>query len=388
MANLDAIMNDINKKYKTELIAKGTKMVYVEKIPFSSPRANHMTYGGIPIGKVTEFFGPEGGGKTTSAIDIAGQAQKKAYNDWTNKIKEMEKEKKELEKKGNKTDKKRINTLHTLIGELKEQGQRKVVYIDSENTLDEEWARLNGLDTESLILARPQEQTAEEVLQMMLDLIDSGEVELMILDSLPMLVSQNLYDEELEKKSYGGIAGAVTEFSRKVSSKIFKEKTGVIIINQSRDNLANPYDIYHTPGGRALKHLYALRIYFRKGSLLDEKNKEQPNRFGEPSGNIVNMTIAKTKVCKPDRKLGQYTLNYTNGIDVLSDTIDMAIKYDFIVQAGAWFQFIDNTTGEIMTDINGDDLKFQGRAKLEDFLRDDDIYYELSNAVMERLMNE
>lgn len=388
MANLDAIMNDINKKYKTELIAKGTKMVYVEKIPFSSPRANHMTYGGIPIGKVTEFFGPEGGGKTTSAIDIAGQAQKKAYNDWTNKIKEMEKEKKELEKKGNKTDKKRINTLHTLIGELKEQGQRKVVYIDSENTLDEEWARLNGLDTENLILARPQEQTAEEVLQMMLDLIDSGEVELMILDSLPMLVSQNLYDEELEKKSYGGIAGAVTEFSRKVSSKIFKEKTGVIIINQSRDNLANPYDIYHTPGGRALKHLYALRIYFRKGSLLDEKNKEQPNRFGEPSGNIVNMTIAKTKVCKPDRKLGQYTLNYTNGIDVLSDTIDMAIKYDFIVQAGAWFQFIDNTTGEIMTDINGDDLKFQGRAKLEDFLRDDDIYYELSNAVMERLMNE
>src|SRR5699024_10142528 len=106
---------------------------------------------------------------------------------------------------------------------------------------------LNGLDTESLILARPQEQTAEEVLQMMLDLIDSGEVELMILDSLPMLVSQNLYDEELEKKSYGGIAGAVTEFSRKVSSKIFKEKTVVIIINQSRDNLANPYDIYHTP---------------------------------------------------------------------------------------------------------------------------------------------
>src|SRR5699024_9649630 len=131
--------------------------------------------------------------------------------------KEMEKEKKELEKKGNKTDKKRINTLHTLIGELKERGQRKVVYIDSENTLDEDWARLNGLDTENLILARPQEQTAEEVLQMMLDLIDSGEVELMILDSLPMLVSQNLYDEELEKKSYGGIAGAVTEFSRKVS---------------------------------------------------------------------------------------------------------------------------------------------------------------------------
>src|SRR5699024_12835911 len=110
-----------------------------------------------------------------------------------NKIKEMEKEKKELEKKGKKTDKKRINTLHTLVGELKEQGQRKVVYVESENTLDEEWARLNGLDTASLILARPQEETAEEVIQIMLDLIDSGEVELMILDSLPMLVSHNIY---------------------------------------------------------------------------------------------------------------------------------------------------------------------------------------------------
>src|SRR5699024_6919939 len=192
----------------------------------------------------------------------------------------------------------------------------------------------------------------------------------------------------LEKKSYGGIAGAVTEFSRKVSSKIFKEKTGVISIYESRDNLSNTYDIYQTPGWRAIEHLYALRIYFRKGSLLDEKNKEQPNRFGEPSGNIVNMTIAKTKVCKPDRKLGQYTLNYTNGIDVLSDTIDMTIKYDFIVQAGAWFQVIDNTTVEILTHINGDELKFQGRAKLAHFLGDDHIYYELSNAVMERLMNE
>lgn len=135
-----------------------------------------------------------------------------------------------------------------------------------------------------------------------------------------------------------------------------------------------------------MKHLYALRLYFRKGSLLDEQNKEQPNRYGEPAGNLVDITVAKTKVCKPDRRLGQYTLNYTKGIDVVNDTVDMAIRYDFIIQAGSWFQFIDPTTGEIMTDVGGDDLKFQGRAKLLEYLEDDEeLFQELYQAVLERL---
>src|SRR5699024_10876207 len=161
-----------------------------------------------------------------------------------------------------------------------------------------------------------------------------------------------------------GIAGAVTEFSRRVSPRLSKHRSALIIINQSREDMNNPYNMYHTPGGRALKHLHALRLYFRKGSLLDEQNREQPNRYAEPSGNIVDFTVVKTKICKPDRRLGQYTLNYTKGIDVLNDTVDMALRYGYIAQAGSWFQFINPETGEILKDVGGDDLKFQGRARL------------------------
>lgn len=386
MNPLDKVISEINKQYKTELVQKGTKMVYVEKIPFSSPRANYMTYGGIPIGKATEFFGPEGGGKTTSAIDIAAQAQKKAENDWSEAINQLRTEINELEEKGNKTDKKKIANLKAELEELQSNGPRQVVYVDAENTLDVEWAQLNGLNTDELILIRPQDHTAEQVLQMMLDLIDSGMVECMVLDSLPMLVSQNLYDENLEKKSYAGIAGPVTEFTRKVSPRLSKHRTALIIINQVRDNLDNPFDMFHTPGGRALRHLYALRLYFRKGSLLDEDNKEQPQRYAEPAGNIVDITVVKTKICKPDRRLGQYTLNYTTGIDVMNDTIDMAIKYNFIVQAGSWFQLINPDTGEILQDIAGEDLKFQGRAKLLEYLKDDEeMFEELYEAVTNKL---
>ena len=70
MSNLDIKMAELNKKYKAQIINKGTDIIEVSKIPFSSPTANYMTYGGIPVGKITEFYGGEGGGKTTSALDI------------------------------------------------------------------------------------------------------------------------------------------------------------------------------------------------------------------------------------------------------------------------------------------------------------------------------
>lgn len=386
---LEQVIADINKQYKAELIQRGTKMIYVEKIKFSSPRVNYMTYGGVPIGKATEFFGPEGGGKTTSALDIVKNAQIKANQDWSTKVSELTAKVEELEQKDTKTARDELKKIKPELEQLKEYGPRKVVYIDAENTLDTDWARLNGVATEDLILFRPQDQTAEQIFQMMLDMIDSGQVELMVLDSLPMLVSQNLYDKTLEQKSYGGIAGAVTEFSRKVSPRLSKQRTALIIINQVRENLNNPFDLFHTPGGKALKHLYSLRLFFKKGSLIDENNKELPNRAENPAGNLVDITIVKTKVCKPDRRIGYYTLNYTSGIDYLSDTVDLAILQGFIHQGGSWFTMLNPETGEILQDLHGDDLKFQGRSNLLDFLRDDeDTFMELYEAVNQKLIDE
>lgn len=383
MNKLDMVMKEINKKFKQEIIQLGTSRAYVEKIPFSSPRANYMTYGGIPKGKSTEFFGPEGGGKTTAALDVTGQAQKAAKKVWLEELDAVTTELDELVAKNNKSDKDKIKKLKERKATLEDDGPRRAVYFDTENTLDEEWAQKNGVDTDELYLIKPDDQTAEQVLQMVLDIVDTGQVEVLVIDSIPMLVSQQIFDQTLEKKSYGGIAGALTEFSRRISSKLSTHHTALLSINQSRDDLSNEYNQYHTPGGRAWKHLHALRIYCRKGTFLDEKNQEVPNsKAVNPHGNKGDLRIIKTKVCKPDRLTGFHTINYKKGIDVLNDTIQMAIEYGFITQGGSYYYIMEGATDEVMTLGNGDSLKFQGRPKLLDYLEEDqDLFDELYEAV-------
>ena len=82
------------------------------------------------------------------------------------------------------------------------------------------------------------------------------------------------------------------------------------------------------------------------------------------------MNIAKTKICKPDRRVGFYTLRYDTGVDVIADTVETALKYGIIQQSGAWFNFIDLDTGEIITDENDDIIKIQGKVNLFDYLRE------------------
>ena len=85
------------------------------------------------------------------------------------------------------------------------------------------------------------------------------------------------------------------------------------------------YNTISTPGGKALKHACSLRLRFKKDTLLDMNNNELSSRAENPAGNKVAIEVVKTKVCKPDRRLGYYTLNYTDGVDVVNDTITLSI---------------------------------------------------------------
>ena len=389
MNKLDMIMNDINKKYKEDIVVKGTSIIYSERIPFSSPRANYLLYGGIPVGKAVEFFGGEGGGKTTTALDCVAQAQKKAMKEYNQQVYDLENELDELEAKNNKSDQKKIQKLHQELDELVEQGPKRAVYVDAENTLDEEWAKLNGVDVDNLYLVRPQSQTAEQVLQLVIEIIKCGDACIVVVDSIPMLVPQQLYEETLEKKSYCGIAGTMAQFASRVPPLLNKNKCALIMINQVREDIDNPYNLYKTPGGKALKHLYAVRILFRKGVFITEDNQELANnKATEPAGNLVNMDIAKTKISRPDRRMGYYTLKYKTGIDVLADTVDLAIKYDILKQMGSWFNIVDIETGEIMSDEYGETLRFQGRPKLLEYLRSEPIVFEDISKQVEKIICE
>lgn len=341
MAGLDEIVKQINKKYKKEIITEGTRVLQYDRIPFSNPRMNYMTYGGMPLGRMVEFYGPEGSGKTTTALDLVAQAQY-LYPD------------------------------------------RKVIYFDVENTLDEHWATLLNVDVSSLIIVRPDDESAEEILQMILELIDTGEISLIVLDSIPMLVSQQALDKEMTEKTYCGVAGPLTTFAGKVTPKLTKHGVCLVMINQVRDVLNAMFPTVSTPGGRAIKHAFSVRIQFQKGKLLNEKNIEQSNNYETPYGNIVQAKIAKTKVFRPDRKVGSYTLNYFKGIDSVYDLISTGLFLGYVIQTGAWYTLIDKSTGEAYTDDEDKVLKFNGRNQLYQFLlENEEVNQTLSQIIYE-----
>lgn len=388
MRSIDLKMAELNKKFKANIINIGTDIIEVAKIPFSSPTANWMTYGGIPVGKITEFYGGEGGGKTTSALDICANAQKEFNEIFEQHREETLAEIEQLKEKDTKEAKKKSDKLMTELMEYVERGPKVVVYIDAEQTLDVQWAQLLGVDTESMILVRPQEQTAEEILQIAIDLIATGDVGLCVLDSIPMLVSQNIFDESLEKKSYGGISQALTMFCSKVTPHLVQNQCAFIGINQIREDLSSMYNTTSTPGGKMWKHACSLRLRFRKDTLLDINNKELTSRAENPAGNKVAIEISKTKVCKPDRRIGYYTLNYTTGIDTLADTITVALQYDILRQGGSWYYYIDEN-GDIAKDIENNDIKFQGKERLLEKLRTDELFKtQLHDRLVKVMYNE
>ena len=364
----------------------GTDIIEVDKIPFSSPTANYMTYGGVPVGKVTEFFGGEGGGKTTSALDICANAQVKFAEVFDKQVAELEEQIEELNMKGTKDAAKKASRLQTELDEIIEKGEKLVVYVDTEQTLDTQWAKLLGVNTEKMILVRPQEQTAEQVLQIIIELIATGNVGLCVLDSIPCLVPQQIFEESLEKKAYGGISQPLSVFCSKVLPHLVQNQCAFIGINQIREDLSSMYNTISTPGGKAWKHACSLRLRFKKDTLLDMNNNELSSRAENPAGNKVAIEVVKTKVCKPDRRLGYYTLNYTDGVDVVNDTITLAIQYGYIKRNGGWFSICDENKEVIIQDDK--ELKLQGIGRLNQYLKQDARQlFRLINLVTEEMMS-
>ena len=321
MSELDRLLKEINKTYKEDIAFKGLERKDFQRIPFSSPRINYMTYGGIARNTITEFFGPESSGKTTTALDIVKNAQA-------------------ILPKG-----------------------KAIIYIDVENLFDEKWAQDLGINIEDLILLRPQGQTAEQIFDITEKIICSGEAWLVILDSVGSMVSGSMFEESYEKKSYGGIATPMTRFVNKMVSMLRKYDSTLIILNQVREDMDNPYNQFITPGGRALKHEASLRLMFRQGKFIDADGNELSNKAENPAGHKVEVAIIKSKICKNDRRLGFYTLNYLTGIDWLSDLIEVAMKYNIITQSGAWFYIYDE---------NGEQFdRFQGKLKLIEKIKTD-----------------
>lgn len=319
MAEIDNLIAEVNKKYKTDIIRKASDLKGIEFIPYTSPMMNYLTRGGVPVGRIIELVGLPQSGKTTTALDIISNFQKK-YTD------------------------------------------KYCVYLDAENTIDKEWGETLGVDWSKVILIQPESEYGEELLDMLLDYIRSGKVGLAVLDSAPFIIPKAVQEKGLDEKSYGGNSALMKAFCDKAVPLCKKTECTFLMINQLRENIGNPYKPFKIPCGTAIAHACSQILWFTKGSLLDEKYKEVSSGYANPSGNLVSVKVEKNKVTKNDRRLQTYTLNYSTGVDEIKDTLDLAIMLGIISQAGAWYK---------TTLKDGKEQKMQGFNGVQEFYYND-----------------
>lgn len=338
----DELMARVNKDLKEQAFTKGIPVYEYEKIPFTSPRMNYVTYGGLPLGRLVEFYGEEGGGKTTTALDQIANLQN-IYPD------------------------------------------KEILYVDAENTLDIDWARKIGVDVDNIRLYQPKTESAEYIFQVIKDATLSGEFGMWILDSVPCLTAEKDLGKDLtDDTRVGGISGLLTRFCREIVGPCAKNKCMGIFINQLRDKLNSTIPGQtNTPGGRALKHFCTTRIEFRKGTYIDESGKTISRSSGDPTSQKIMVNMIKTKFCRPNHHIGQYTINYDMGIDYITDLVELAIYYNIVVKSGAWYQVVDKSTGEIWLD------KVQGMQKLHDKIDEDvDLMQRIEEAVNDEMSRD
>lgn len=353
---LNDVLKNISKKYGDGVAKFGADDLSIDGVlSLGSPMIDYTLYGGVPEGRIIEFSGAEGSGKTSTSFLVAASYCKE---------------------------------------ELKRNpdNPRSIIFLDNEGTLDPTWAKVFGYDLSvdapvKTIVIRPEGQNAEEIFDMALDFLRTGEVGLLIFDSIATLVPAQIADESMEKYQMGGIAKSLTRFANTALGLLRKYKATLVAINQVRENMSAYGNPITTPGGRAWKHACSSRLMFKRGDFFDEDGNKLTTSAESPAGHIVNVAVLKTKTSKWDRKGGSYRLNYTKGIDILSDTIEAALHFGLIdnsVQGS--FKIIDPETGNIKLDSEGNEIKIRGRKNVTDYFNEHlDEWHDLYDAVYDKI---
>jgi len=323
MKALQLTLDKLEKTYGKGTVMKlgDNAIEAVEFIPTGSIALNvALGIGGLPKGRVTEIYGPESSGKTTLALHAIAESQK--------------------------------------AGGI-------AAFIDAEHAFDRFYAHKLGVDVENLLVSQPD--NGEQALEIVENLIRSGAIDIIVIDSVAALTPRSEIEGEMGDSKMGLQARLMSQALRKLTSTISKTATCCIFINQLREKIGimfgNPET---TTGGNALKFYSSVRLDIRKVNQLKEGE--------EIIGNRVKVKVVKNKLAPPFRR-AEFDIIYGEGISRILEIIDLAVEYNIIKKSGSWFSYGETKLG-------------QGRDAVKKLLQDNlELADELEKKIMEVLKN-
>ena len=365
MATFAQIIKKKQKDWDAPHLMDGARAPRSAKLPFSSPLVNYCTYGGIPRNKITTFYGEYSGGKSTSAIDICKNAYKIFVQEYEAEVAEL----REQIANGKKQ-------LKGPLEDLLDRGPMKILYLDLEHSFDEEWAATLGIKPEEIEIMQPPDIPAEDLLDTLQEIIETGEVGIIVLDSIPSLTAKQELEKSYGDKTVAAIAGPLTRFMRKIPPVLTRYKCTLLLINQLRPDMNNPY-ADNMPGGEAVKYYSSLMMKFHISDPVDILGQPLKKSAENPAGFIIEARITKQKSAPNNRRVGTYYLISDQGIREDFDFANMAInQYGIIQKSGGWYTMCNPFTGEPMEEDDGRLVKVNGLAKVYSFLKDNTDYYD------------
>ena len=296
IGDLKEALDEIKQRFGEGAIMKlsEARPVDVDVIPTGSTSIDVcLGVGGIPRGRMVEIYGPESSGKTTLALHIVAEAQKQGG-----------------------------------IG----------AYIDAEHALDPDYAKRLGVNIEDLLISQPD--SGEQALQIVETLARSGQVDVIVVDSVAALVPKNEVAGDMGEFQIGLQARLMSSALRKLASILARSKTSVIFLNQIRMKIGvmfgNPET---TPGGMALKFFASVRIEVRRIAQIKQGE--------EIVGSRIRAKIVKNKVAAPF-KTCEFDIYYNEGITYMVDLLNAGLKAGVVTKAGSWLQFETAKLGQGM----------------------------------------